>query len=466
MPIDAMVELLGVWDWLVFFAVLGITFAVVVFGYTASATSGLVQYMLMGRRLTLPLFVATLVATWYGGIFGVTRIAFESGIYNFLTQGVFWYAAYILFAVFVLRKIDTETLVTLPELIKRTIGPRSGIVAGLFNLANVLPVSYVISLGLLVNVLFGIPFVPAMILGTAFVLLYSSVSGFRAIVLSDVVQFVVMVSAVALVLGLSVATYGGWGFLRASLPDAHFKLLGDEPLSSTFVWGFIALSTLVDPSFYQRCFAARSRRVSRNGIFISIGIWLLFDICTTGGALYARAVLPEADPGQAYLLYGLQLLPPGLRGFFLAGIAATILSTLDSRLFLGANTLAYDLFPRWFGDRIFRHRLGIALMATVAILLGSAFEGNIRNVWRTLGSYSAACMLFPVLVTYIWPRRVADWAFVAATLSGAAAITWHRLVSPLAPIDSFYVGVTVTGTVLLVAQAAGALRRAAGPGPR
>ncbi len=445
-------ELLSAWDWIAFFAVLLLTFAVVLWGHTAQASSSLVQYILMGRQLTLPLFVATLVATWYGGIFGVTQIAFDSGIYNFLIQGLFWYAAYFLFAFFVLRRIDTTSVMTLPELLGRTIGPKAGVVAGLFNLANVLPVSYVISLGLLVNTLFGIPFVPAMILGTAFVLAYSSLSGFRAVVFSDLVQFGVMVSAVALVLVLSVSTFGGWSFLKANLPETHFRLWGGVPLGSTLVWGFIALSTLVDPSFYQRCFAAQSKTVARKGILISIGIWVGFDICTTGGALYARAVLPDAPSNQAYLLYGLQLLPEGLRGFFLAGIAATILSTLDSRLFLGSNTLAYDLFPRWFGSRIFRHRLGIAAVATVAIVLGSAFEGNIRAVWRTLGSYSAACLLFPVLITYLLPGRLSDRQFTAATLSGAAAITWHRLVHPLMPLDSFYVGLIVTGGVLLLVQ--------------
>ena len=34
----------------------------------------------MGRKMTLPIFVATLVATWYGGIFGVTALTFEKGV--------------------------------------------------------------------------------------------------------------------------------------------------------------------------------------------------------------------------------------------------------------------------------------------------------------------------------------------------------------------------------------------------
>ena len=47
----------------------------------------------MGRQLTLPLFVVTMVATWYGGIFAVNEITFNYGIFNFVTQGVFWYVA-------------------------------------------------------------------------------------------------------------------------------------------------------------------------------------------------------------------------------------------------------------------------------------------------------------------------------------------------------------------------------------
>ena len=61
----------------------------------------------MGRSLTLPLFVGTLVATWYGGIFGVTEIAYKQGIFNFITQGFFWYIAYILFAFFLVERIQT-----------------------------------------------------------------------------------------------------------------------------------------------------------------------------------------------------------------------------------------------------------------------------------------------------------------------------------------------------------------------
>jgi SSS family solute:Na+ symporter len=443
-------KFLSLWDYGIFFGVLILTLLVVLLTYNRQRTSSLVQYMLIGRRLTLPLFVATLVSTWYGGIFGVTQIAFESGIYNFLIQGLFWYLAYFLFAWLIVNRISHREAMTLPELVRQKIGPKAGTLASFFNITNVLPVTYVISMGLLVNILFGVPFVPAMILGTAFVLLYSSVSGYWADVASDVVQFFVMVSAVILVLVFSVFTYGGWSFLTSHLPTSHFNLWGSVPLATTLVWGFIALSTLVDPNFYQVCFAAESTQTAKKGIYISIGIWFVFDICTTGGALYAKALIPEANSSQAYLLYALQLLPEGLKGFFLAGVLATILSTIDTYLFIASNTVCYDLFPNVLKNKITWHRVSILFVGAAAIALGSAFDGNIKSVWKTLGSYSAACMLFPVLITYFFPGRISDWQFVLSASLGALGITWHRLIHPLWEIDEFYVGLLFTGTTLLM----------------
>jgi SSS family solute:Na+ symporter len=69
-------------DWAIFIAVLGATIASVVYGNSLKekksdeGEEGLLELLLMGRKLTLPVFVATLVATWYGGIFGVTALTF------------------------------------------------------------------------------------------------------------------------------------------------------------------------------------------------------------------------------------------------------------------------------------------------------------------------------------------------------------------------------------------------------
>lgn len=442
-------------DLIVFLLILVITFLFVIYGMRRKAKNqdSLLDYFLMGRQLTLPFFVATLVSSWYGGIFGVTQIAFEKGIFNFLTQGVFWYATYIIFAIFFVKRSRIYNAVTLPEMIGKMFGPWSGKLSAVFNFFNVMPIAYVISIGLIIQPIFGIPVIYSMLIGMAFVVFYSMFGGFRADVFSDFIQFGVMCSGVALVFGISVFEFGGLDFLKANLPATHFSPLGGEGLATTLVWGFIALSTLVDPVFYQRCFAAKDSKVARNGILISTIIWFCFDICTTAGGMYARAVLPDVSSNKAYLVYCMQILPSGLRGFAVAGIVATVLSTLDSYLLIAATTLTYDLSPKRMKRSKIYHKLGIVFVALFAILLAHLFEGDIKSVWKTLGSYYAACLLFPVVWGFVFPGKTGDKHFVISCLMGVIATTYWRLAGHAgfwANVDELYIGVAATAAGLLL----------------
>ncbi|MDA3813992.1 MAG: sodium:solute symporter family protein [Candidatus Cloacimonetes bacterium] len=447
-------------DWIVFFGVLLITLFSVLYGQHMKKTKdrstedklGFLELLLMGRQLTLPLFVATLVATWYGGIFGVTKIAFEQGIFNFVTQGFFWYISYILFAFFIVQRVAKYKAITLPDLIEKMFGPKSGKLSAVFNFFNVLPIAYVISLGLLIQALFGISFLQGMIIGVTIVILYTLYGGFRAIVFSDLIQFFVMCLGVFLVLLFSYKLFGGISFLKANLPASHFTLTGGEGIATTLVWGFIALSTLVDPNFYQRVFAAKSTKVAKRGILISTIIWVLFDICTTSGAMYARAVIPEAASDKAYLIYALQILPSGIRGLVLAGILATILSTLDSYLFIAGNTVSFDMMPKKYRGKIYLHKLGIVAVGIIAVIMGVMFEGNIKDVWKTLGSYFASCLLLPVLYGYIFPGKIRDSQFVFASILGVITVSVWRNINLSGfwqNVDELYMGIVATSIGLL-----------------
>lgn len=313
-------EFLSPLDWIVFFSIHLITFFMLFF-VKKKKDNSLIEYLLMGRRLTLPLFVATLVATWYGGIMGVAQIAYESGIYNFITQGFFWYITYIIFALFMVDKIRKKSPMTLPDLVEIEFGKKARVFASIFNFANVLPIAYMTSLGLLLKMLFKVSFLEGMLWGTGFVIFYSVMGGFRAIVLTDVVQFIVMCTSVFMLFALSFLEFG-LGPLK-ELPDSMFALDGGFGVMPTLAWGLIALATLVDPNFYQRCFAATSTKIAKRGILISTVIWLIFDLSLTFGAMYARSLYP-GHPDDGYLVYALNFLPDGLRGYFLAGIVATI----------------------------------------------------------------------------------------------------------------------------------------------
>jgi SSS family solute:Na+ symporter len=323
------------------------------------------------------------------------------------------------------------------------------------NLVNVLPLIYLLSLGVFLQNLFGGPLSAWVVGGTLVVLGYSVVGGFRSVVLSDMVQFAVMCLAVALVVGFSMLTFGGLSWLRASehIPASHWNALGEGiPMMTTLVWGLVAAGTLVDPNFYHRCLAAKDAATARRGIFLATLVWVGFDFCTTFGALYARAVLPEADSASAYLQYGVQVLPAGLKGFFLAGILATILSTLDSYLFLSGTLVAYDLAPRRWRGRVGMHHAGTITVALIAVGLSMfAHDLALVDVWKILGGFTTACLVFPLVWGLLLPGRLSERAFLVSCFSGVAFMVGFYTLRAGLPakwqsFEPFYVG--VSGTLL------------------
>lgn len=435
-------------DWLIFAVACSLCLALIVYGHrTKKSPSNNLEYLLMGRQLTLPLFVSTLAATWYGNIFGVTQIAFEQGIYNLFTQGIFWYITYIIFAIYLVKKIRSYKVASLPELIQNIYGNKSAKLTAILVFFKTLPVTYAISLGLLLQCFLPLTLLQATSIGLSLIVLYAVSGGLRTIVYSDVALFIIMCLGVSLVLILSIQTFGGLNFLQSKLPNRYFNPCGNNTIPTTLVWFLIACTTtFISPSFYQRCLAAKSHRVATQGILISTFIWFLFDLCTTFGAMYAKAVIPEAESLYAYLTYGIQLLPTGLRGLFLASIAASIIAALDSFLFIASNILSYDLRIITLSNIKLRHILSALTTALLTIILSMFFAGRIETVWLICKSYFSACLLLPILFGYFTNKFNSDKLFIGNCIISCIAITmWRVYLMPYYPnIDSFYIGCITT----------------------
>ena len=455
---STLLQFLNLYDWVVFFGVLLLTLLSVMWGQRIKnklpekERLSTVELLLMGRRLTLPVFVATLVATWYGGIFGVTSLTFEKGIYNLLTQGIFWYGSYLIFAFFLVKKIRGHNVMTLPDLAGNIFGPKAERLTASLNFLNLLPLAYTISLGLFLRSLFGGTLFANTVIGVSVVTLWSLWGGFRAVVFSDIVQFFFMILSVFLIVVFAWQALGSPLEIFEKLPPGHMEWSGGESLTTILVWGFIALSTLVDPNFYQRVLAADSDKTAKRGIIFSTLVWVVFDCCTTLGALYARVALPDANPQDAYLQFAIQLVPHGVKGMVLAGILAVILSTLDSYLFNAATCVSYDFFKLKDKFKIWHHHIALIFVSVLSIILGVQFEGNVVDVWKTLGSFSAACLLFPLLIGQWKPGAISEKRFCLAVSAGCLGIVSWKYLNKfyyMPPIDEFYIGLLLTTVPLI-----------------
>jgi SSS family solute:Na+ symporter len=382
------------------------------------------EYLVASRGVTLPGFVATLVSTWYGGILGVGEYSYRYGLSNWLVFGVPYYLWAAVFAFFLARRAHDTYLYTLPDQLYRAYGKPTGAAGAVLVFLVTAPAGYVLMLGTLFQFAFGWPLWFGIVLGTAFSIMYLFRGGLRSVVITERIQFVLMFAGFAVILPFLFARFGGLGFLRANLPATHWVWHGGNAPQYVLVWYFIAMSTLVEPAFYQRCYAAKSPEVARNGILVSILFWFVFDAMTTTVGLYARAVLPAlADPARAYPDLAQLVLPSFALGFFMLGMLATVMSTVDSYAFVAAVTLGRDLWWRLRGgdEEVVvprATRVGLFVTAALAIAVGLRWK-SVIDVWHDFGSVVTPALLAPAL-TSLFPRvRMRPGAALLALLGSA-----------------------------------------------
>jgi SSS family solute:Na+ symporter len=324
------------------------------------------------------------------------------------------------------RRLRASKAMTIPDLLAATYGPKAATAGAAGVLALTVPVAYLLMLSTLVSQLTACSPWLATMVAAAFSAVYVGISGFRAVVRTDVLQMVLMFGGFFILLPAAMQQIGGFGQLWEELPACHRSWDGGLGWQTVLVWYLIALQTMVEPSFYQRVFAARSPAVARRGIILSVALWVVFDFYTTFSGLAARVLLPElGDPVAAYPALAELVLPPWLAAIFTVALFATVMSTLDSYLFLAASTIGHDLKLRILRsfDETHRTRIGLAIGAALAVVGALSFRSPVQ-VWHHVGSVITSALLLPVLTIHLpTPWRFREWGAIVAMVGSAAVAT-------------------------------------------
>ncbi len=435
---------------LFFISVLGIGFF-----YGRKTGNDADDYLLSGRKVGLFLFILTNVSTWYGGILGVGEYAYRYGIASWFTQGFPYYVFAFLFALFFAKKIRAASLFTVPDKLSQEYGSKVGLFAAILVFVLVSPAPYLLMTATLLKLMFGTGIMLSLVLAFLLSVAYLLKGGFRSNIYADALQFFVMFAGFILILILSYHDFGGLTYLKAHLPASHLELSGGASPTYLIVWFLIALWTFADPGFHQRCYAAKSGDIAVKGILISIIFWALFDFMTTSTGLYSRAILPGIkQPVNSYPLLAEKILGPGLKGIFYAALFATIMSTLNSFLFLSATTIGRDfifkLRRKKNESRLKIYTIyGLIISGIVSIILAYTTP-SVIEIWYTIGSFCIPGMILPVISAY-YPgikidKKILFFEMISAV---SGSIIWYYMrpqyesYPVLNEIEPMLVGLTV-----------------------
>lgn len=282
----------------------------------------------------------------------------------------------------------------------------------------------------------------AILLFGSTVTVYTMIGGLWAVLVTDVLQFVVLTSAVLFVVPLMIQQTGSLVSYVQAMPPGFF-----HPTTSEFTWILLAGWCTVhffmigaEWAFVQRFLCVPTARDARRSTYLFGVLYLISPILWMLPPMLYRGVNPNADPEQAYILACQSVLPAGMMGLVLAAMLSATASTVSGQINVFAGVLTNDFFRPLFSPRASQTTL-VRVGRGMTLLLGSVLVilaikvpsmGGAENVILSITNL----LVVPLLAPSVWgmfSRRI-----------GPRAIWWTALPSfALGAITTF--GLTRNG---------------------
>jgi SSS family solute:Na+ symporter len=344
---------------------------VTLFGWRfRSGAKTMKAYFLGGRSAPWWALAVSIVATETSTLtlIGTPAIAFASNL-NFLQLIIGYVLARAALCVFLVPQYFRGELFTAYQLLERRFGIRSRrFTAALFLVTRALAEGVrIAAIGKVISVIFGFGATFSIILVTGLALFYTFEGGMRAVIWTDLLQFLLCATGSVVAFYLAIhAVAGGWAAVTAAASAAAggsklavFDFTFSLTRSYTFWSGVIGGTFLTmashgtDQTMVQRLLAARNERDAKKALLASgllvFGQFAL--LLLLGVAIYAysvHAAQPLATGGdydRVYPEFIVRVLPTCIRGFVLAGIFAVAMANTSGSLNSLASSAIMD-FPR------------------------------------------------------------------------------------------------------------------------
>jgi sodium/proline symporter len=301
-----------------------------------------------------------------------------------------------------------------------------------------------VACGKLINSVFNIPYIPAVLIGMAVILAYTMAGGFLAVCATDFIQGTLMFIALIVTTAVMMAVLGGPAAANAKVASFGAQFLnpfvddgtgfGVMAIISALGWG---LGYFGMPHILVRFMGITSDK----DIPLSRRIAMIWVTIAFIGALmigtFAKVYLnqPLAAGAQETVIIETikQMYPAFLGGIFLCAILAAAMSTADSQLLVAASAFSEDfvstILKRQLSQKqmVIISRLTVLAIALIAFLMSlnehSTIFKLVSYAWAGFGATFGPL----ILLALFWRGATNKGAIAGIIAGGVTVIVWHNL---------------------------------------
>jgi SSS family solute:Na+ symporter len=371
------------------------------------------EYFLASRKLPWWAIMFTMAASWTGISLLITfDEGYAFGISSFwIMGGPTIVATFVL--IFYARRIRRLGSLSQPQIFEwrysKTVRLILAILVAWYM--TTWAASELVGIGDSFEAFFGIPWLTGLIIGTAIVLGYTMVGGYRAVIITDIIQYVILAVVAVVFSFVALGKVGGWSAIaeaaRASGEPERLQLFSNFGHNLTYILSF-TIAWIIEADIWQRFASAKSANAARTGAIVATIMHVpVYLICTIGG-MAAVLLVPGLETGV------FPSLVKGIVGTMLAavaftGVIATVMSSADTSINSGALTLTEDIYHKFIAKKASQKKLVLVGWLTTAILtilsMIIAWAGRDMLFVLWLGADILACGAFiPVMVGLFWKR--------------------------------------------------------------
>lgn len=323
--------------------------------------------------------------------------------------------------------------------------------------------------------------VSAILIFAAVVVLYTMIGGLWAVLMTDVIQFIVLNVAVVFVVALILLDVGGLGGFNAQAPEGFLSFTSGK-YTLFFLFGWVAIHYFMigaEFAFVQRYLCVPTARDARKGTVL-FGVMYLFSpfLWLLPPLLWrVQSPIPEgasvemirALKEEAYIRSCMNVLPIGMIGLMMAAMFSATASMISSQLNVFSGVLTQDIYrplrkavsekTLLFAGRGFTLLLG-AVIAGIALSI--PVLGGAERVIVSITELMVVPLLAPILIGLLSKKVNAAALWWTAGICIPLGLALHfKLITP--PADSAaaqwlfaqsktFVGVVLPVIIVLIAH--------------
>ncbi|HEF3572710.1 TPA: sodium/proline symporter PutP [Campylobacter upsaliensis] len=287
---------------------------------------------------------------------------------------------------------------------------------------------------------FGIDYTHALTTGTIIIVLYTFLGGYKAVCWTDMIQGLLMMSALIIVPLVMLSNLGGYEAAISIVQEIKPQNLSmGEGVSlftiiSALAWG---LGYFGQPHILVRFMSIRSTKEIPTATIVGIS-WMVISLigaCFIGilGIAYVHKFnLTLQDPEKIFIVMSQLLFNPWIAGILLSAILAAIMSTASSQLLVSSSTLAEDFYRRIFkqdasSQMVMRlGRIGVLLVALIAFLISTDKNSSVLSIvayaWAGFGASFGSVMLFSLF----WSKMTRMGAIAGMVTGAVVVVAWKN----------------------------------------